>query len=152
LPRSIDEICAEARGYHLGLVLAHQDLTQLPRETAAAISANCRNKIVFNCSPEDARVLARHTLPELDEHDLSHLDRYTAAARLVVDGAATAAVTLHTNPAPDPAPAPDGKPRGARARRPKPAPPQTAPLPPGQRPTRRTARGWQSTPPTRRRP
>ena len=98
LPRSIDEICAEARGYHLSLVLAHQDLTQLPRETAAAISANCRNKVVFNCSPEDARVLARHTLPELDEHDLSHLDKYTAAARLVVDGAETAAFSLLTRP------------------------------------------------------
>jgi hypothetical protein len=100
LPRSIDEICAEARGYHLSLLLAHQDLTQLPRETAAAISANCRNKIVFNCSPEDARVLARHTWPELDEHDLSHLDRYTAAARLIADGAETAAFTLRTNPPP----------------------------------------------------
>jgi hypothetical protein len=102
LPRSIDEICAEARGYHLSLVLAHQDLTQLPRETAAAISANCRNKIVFNCSPEDARVLARHTWPELDEHDLSHLDRYTAATRLVVDGAETSAFTMLTNPPPEP--------------------------------------------------
>ncbi|HLL66472.1 MAG TPA: type IV secretion system DNA-binding domain-containing protein [Micromonosporaceae bacterium] len=102
LPRSIDEICAEARGYHLSLILAHQDLTQLPRETAAAISANCRNKIVFNCSPEDARVLARHTWPELDEHDLSHLDRFTAATRLVVDGAETAAFTMLTNPPPEP--------------------------------------------------
>jgi hypothetical protein len=102
LPRSIDEMAAEARGYRLSLVLAHQDLTQLPRETAAAISANARNKIVFNCSPEDARVLSRHTFPELDEHDLSHLDRYTAAARLVVDAAETPAFTLATNPPPDP--------------------------------------------------
>jgi len=100
LPRSIDEICAEARGYRLSLVLAHQNLTQLPRETAAAISANCRNKIYFTCSPEDARVFARHTLPELDEHDLSHLDAYTAAARLVVDGAETPAFTLATRPPP----------------------------------------------------
>jgi hypothetical protein len=45
-------------------------------------------------------VLARHTLPELDEHDLSHLDAYTAAARLVVDGAETPAFTLATNPPP----------------------------------------------------
>ncbi|MDQ1250266.1 MAG: hypothetical protein QG597_4645 [Actinomycetota bacterium] len=102
LPRSIDEIAAEARGYRLSLVLAHQDLTQLPRETVAAISANARNKIVFNCSPEDARILARHTYPELDEHDLSHLDRYTAAARLVIDAAETPAFTLATNPPPDP--------------------------------------------------
>jgi hypothetical protein len=149
LPRSIDEICAEARGYHLGLVLAHQDLTQLPRETAAAISANCRNKIVFNCSPEDARVLARHTWPELDEHDLSHLDRYTAAARLVVDGAETAAFTLHTNPPPDPL----GKTLQIRARcaeltrqklpTTQPANAQRAGLPPdgSQRPRRTDGRG-----------
>jgi TraM recognition site of TraD and TraG len=107
LPRSIDEMAAEARGYRLSLVLAHQDLTQLPRETAAAISANARNKIVFNCSPEDAHILARHTQPELDEHDLSHLDRYTAAARLLVHGAETPAFTLTTNPPPDPVGASD---------------------------------------------
>jgi hypothetical protein len=149
LPRSIDEICAEARGYHLGLVLAHQDLSQLPRETAAAISANCRNKIVFNCSPEDARVLARHTLPELAEHDLSHLDRYTAAARLMVDGAETAAFTILTNPPPPPV----GKTLEIRARcaqltqatlpSAQPANAQLAGLPPdgGQRPTQsRTGR------------
>ena len=81
-------------------MLAHQNLVQLPRETAAAISANCRNKIYFTCSPEDARVLARHTLPELDEFDLSHLDAYTAAARLVINGAETPAFTLATNPPP----------------------------------------------------
>ncbi|MEJ3745516.1 TraM recognition domain-containing protein [Actinomycetes bacterium KLBMP 9797] len=101
LPRSIDDICAEARGYRLSLVLAHQGLSQLPRETAAAISTNCRNKLYFTCSPEDARPLARHTLPELDEHDLSHLDRYTAATRLLAAGRETAAFTLKTDPPPD---------------------------------------------------
>ena len=100
LPRSVDEICAEARGYHLSLVLAHQDLAQLPHDTAEAISANCRNKVYFTCSPEDARHLADHTLPELDAHDLSHLDRYVAAARLVVDGQETPAFTLATSPPP----------------------------------------------------
>ena len=38
--------------------------------------AHARNKIYFTCSPEDAHALARHTLPELDEHDLAHLDAY----------------------------------------------------------------------------
>ena len=89
---------AEARGYRLSLVLAHQDLAQFPRELLAAVSANARNKIFFTCAPEDARILARHTLPELDEHDLSHLDAYTAAARLVVDGRQTPAFTLTTRP------------------------------------------------------
>ena len=85
LAGSVADMLAEARGYRLGLVLAHQNLTQLPRDTQLALSANARNKIYFTCSPEDARQLARHTLPELDEHDLSHLDAYTAAARLLID-------------------------------------------------------------------
>jgi hypothetical protein len=98
LPGSIGDMLAEARGYHLGMVLAHQDLAQMPRDTQLAISANARNKIFFSCAPEDAHQLARHTLPELDEHDLSHMDAYRAACRLVVDGRETPAFTLHTNP------------------------------------------------------
>ena len=84
LAGSTADMLAEARGYRLSLVLAHQHLGQLPREVQLAISANARNKIYFTCSPEDAHQLARHTLPELDEHDLAHLDAYTAAARLVI--------------------------------------------------------------------
>src|SRR5207244_6663304 len=80
------------------LILAHQNLSQLPRETQLALSANARNKVYFNCSPEDAHQLARHTLPELDEHDLSHLDAYIAAARLVVANRETAAFTMLTRP------------------------------------------------------
>lgn len=96
LAGSVADMLAEARGYRLSLTLAHQDLAQFPRETVLAISANARNKIFFSCSPEDAHALARHTLPELDEHDLAHLDAFTAAARLVVDARTTPAFTLRT--------------------------------------------------------
>jgi hypothetical protein len=89
---------AEARKYALSMVLAHQDLAQFPKDLLAAASANARNKIYFTCAPEDARVLARHTLPELDEHDLSHLDAYTTASRLVVAGRQTTAFTMTTRP------------------------------------------------------
>ncbi|WP_248294964.1 type IV secretory system conjugative DNA transfer family protein [Actinoplanes sp. TBRC 11911] len=98
LPGSIGDMLAEARGYRLGLILAHQNLAQMPRDTQLAISANARNKVFFSCSPEDAHQLARHTLPELDEHDLSHLDKYRAACRLIVNNRETSAFTLHTNP------------------------------------------------------
>jgi hypothetical protein len=97
LAGSVGDMLAEARGYRLSLVLAHQNLSQLPRETQLALSANARNKIFFNCSPEDAHQLARHTLPELDEHDLSHLDAYTAASRLVVANRETAGLH-HADP------------------------------------------------------
>jgi hypothetical protein len=98
LAASLDSMLAEARKYRMSLVLAHQDLAQFPRELLAATSANARNKVYFACAPEDAHVLARHTLPELDEHDLTHLDAYTAAARLVAAGQNTPAFTLTTRP------------------------------------------------------
>jgi hypothetical protein len=98
LANSLDTMLAEARKYRLSLVLSHQDLAQFPRDLLAAASANARNKIYFSVAPEDARVLARHTLPELDEHDLAHLDAYTAVARLVVDGRQTPAFTMRTRP------------------------------------------------------
>lgn len=100
LPRSFEELLAEARGYRLSMVLAHQHLGQLPKELRESVSANARTKVWFTMSPEDARVLERHVAPNLTEHDLAHLGAYTAAARLVVDGEETPAFTLATRPAP----------------------------------------------------
>ena len=103
LPGSIGDILAEARGYRLSVVAAHQHLGQLPRELRDALSANARNKVFFNCSPEDAHVLERHVAPEISEHDLSHLGAHQAAVRLVVDWEETPAFTVRTDPAPTPA-------------------------------------------------
>jgi hypothetical protein len=100
LPRSFDEMLAEARGYRLSMVLAHQHLGQLPKELRETVSANARTKVWFTMSPEDARALDRHVAPNLTEHDLAHLGAYTAAARLVVDGEEAPAFTLATRPAP----------------------------------------------------
>jgi hypothetical protein len=100
LPGSIGDMLAEARGYRLSVVAAHQHLGQLPRELREALSANARNKVFFNCSPEDAHVLERHVAPELSEHDLSHLGAHQAAVRLVVEGEEAPAFTLRTEAAP----------------------------------------------------
>ena len=99
-PVSFDEMLAEARGYRLSMVLAHQHLGQLPKELRETVSSNARTKVWFSMSPEDAHVLGRHVAPEVSEHDLAHLGAYTAAARLVVDGEETPAFTLRTRPAP----------------------------------------------------
>jgi hypothetical protein len=58
----------------------------LPKELEEGISTNARSKIFFNASPEDAKRLARHTLPRLADHDLSNLGVYHVAARLVLGG------------------------------------------------------------------
>ncbi|MET8757516.1 DUF87 domain-containing protein [Lentzea sp. NPDC004782] len=82
----LEDMLAEARGYRLSMALAHQYLGQLPKELEEGISTNARSKIFFNASPEDAKRLARHTMPRLSDHDLSNLGVYHVAARLVLGG------------------------------------------------------------------
>jgi hypothetical protein len=99
LPGSLDDVLAEARGYHLSLTLAHQHLGQLPRDIADAVHANARNKAFFTLSPDDARALARHVGPYLSAEDLTRLDRYQLACRLVSHGRDTHGFTVATRPA-----------------------------------------------------
>jgi len=102
LPRSFDDMLAEARGYRLSLVLAHQHLGQLPVSLREAISANARSKVFFSLSPEDARAVERHVAPYLSAHDLAHLGAFQAAGRLVAGGEEQPAFTFRTWPAPPP--------------------------------------------------
>jgi hypothetical protein len=100
LPYRFEELLPEARGYGLALHLAHQHLGQLPRELHDALSANARTKVYFTCSPEDARALERHTLPQLAAYDLAHLAGFQAAVRLVAGGSELPACTIATRPLP----------------------------------------------------
>ena len=104
LPYPLEDMLAKARAYRLSVVMAHQNLAQLPADLREGISANARSQVIFNASPEDARVLERHTLPHLTAHDLSHLGAYQAAAKLIAGGADTPAFTLRTQPLPPGAP------------------------------------------------
>ena len=112
LPYPLEDLLAEARAYRLSITMAHQNLAQLPPDLAAGISANARSQVIFTASPEDARALERHTLPNLAAHDLAHLGAYQAAARLVVGGGETPAFTFRTQPLP---PAVPGRTRLIRA-------------------------------------
>jgi hypothetical protein len=103
LPRAFDEMLAEARKYNLSLVLAHQNLSQVPPRLRDGVSANARNKLFCTLSPEDAHELRRHVEPTVTEHDLANLGAFQAASRLVVAGEDTPAFTLAMRPAPAPA-------------------------------------------------
>ena len=104
LPYPLEDMLAEARAYRLAVTMAHQNLAQLPPDLRQGISANARSQVIFSVSPEDAGDLERHTAPVLTAHDLSHLDAYQAAARLVAGSAETPAFTLRTRPLPPPVP------------------------------------------------
>ncbi|MGW3066959.1 type IV secretory system conjugative DNA transfer family protein [Streptomyces sp. NPDC001130] len=117
LPYPLEDMLAEARGYRLSMTLAHQNLAQMPRDLREGISANARNKVFFNASPEDAAVLERHTLPTLAAHDLAHLGPYQAAAHLLTAGAEAPAFTLTTRPLPSALPGRSAELRAAAAAR-----------------------------------
>ena len=100
----IDTMLSQARGFGLGMVLALQNFAQLgTREIREGVSANTLHKLFFRLSTEDAAYAERHTYPLLTAHDLSHLDNFTAAARLQPDGIDRPAFTLQTRPLPNPA-------------------------------------------------
>ncbi|SEF27344.1 TraM recognition site of TraD and TraG [Amycolatopsis pretoriensis] len=107
----LEDMLAEARGYRLSMTLAHQYLGQLPKELEEGISTNARSKIFFNASPEDAKRLARHTMPRLSDHDLSNLGAFHVAARLVLGGEEAPPFTAVTEKLP---PAVPGRARAIR--------------------------------------
>jgi hypothetical protein len=101
LPQGLAEALAEARGYRLGFVLAHQYLGQLrEREIAQAIDSSCLTKICFSLAPEDAHRMAPHFEPRLSEQDLMRLGAHRIAARVCHQGRTLPAATAATAPAP----------------------------------------------------
>jgi hypothetical protein len=102
LPQGLAEALAEARGYRLGFVLAHQHLGQLDdRELLEAVDANCQTKICFGLPPGDSKRMARHFAPRLDEYDLEHLGPFQIACRIAHGGRQLPAATATTLPLPD---------------------------------------------------
>ncbi|WP_157186143.1 type IV secretory system conjugative DNA transfer family protein [Nocardia jiangxiensis] len=100
LPIGIDQVLAEARGYRLSLVLAHQHLAQLPPDIRGAVDANARNKVVFTVSPDDARTLTPHFEPVFDHTDLRNRDGYAASVRIIDQGMAVEPFSITTLPLP----------------------------------------------------
>jgi hypothetical protein len=103
LPGGLAQALAEARGYRLGFLLAHQNLAQLgDSELAEAVHANTQSKLCFALPPLDANRMAGHFAPRLNEDDLSRLGRYRLACRISHDGRQLPAATAATQPLPAP--------------------------------------------------
>ena len=95
---SFAELLAESRKYGVGVVVAHQHLSQLGEQLTSALLGNAGTLVTFRVGAEDAEVLAREFEPELSASDLVRLDRYQVAMRLAVDGLTTRPFTATTLP------------------------------------------------------
>lgn len=115
LPQGLAQALAEARGYRLGFVVAHQHLAQLTDpDLAEAVHANTQTKLCFALPPQDAHRMEAHFLPRLDEDDLRRLGRYRLACRISHDGRQLPAATAVALPLPLPTSAnPAGRIRAA---------------------------------------
>jgi hypothetical protein len=96
LPQTMEEILVESRGYHLGMVLAHQHLGQLPKDLREAMGANVHTRIAFQCE-QDAAELAAWFKP-LGAQELAQLPQFQVAVRLCVDGHSEAPFIGTTRP------------------------------------------------------
>jgi len=82
-------ILSEARKYRLGLILAHQYISQLPDDVREAVFGNVGSLVAFTVGPDDARFLEREFAPGFSAGDLVNLERYRMAVRLMVEGSVT---------------------------------------------------------------
>ena len=86
---SFASILSEARKYRLSLTIAHQYLKQLDEATGDAVFGNVGSIVAFQVGADDAEPLAEQLSKhpgQLKSQDLTNLPRYTAYARLLIDG------------------------------------------------------------------
>jgi type IV secretory pathway TraG/TraD family ATPase VirD4 len=99
LPIDLADMLAQARGFGLGLTLAHQYLNQLSPEIKAAVLGTARSQLIFQVEQEDATELAPRFAP-LTRDDLTALGPHEIALRPCVDGITLSPVTGITYPLP----------------------------------------------------
>jgi hypothetical protein len=105
LPQGMATALAQARGYGVGMVLAHQNLAQLKdHELTEAVDANCQTKLCFGLGAADAKRMAVHFEPRLDAHDLLHLGAHTIACRVLHESHQLPAATATAEPPSRPTP------------------------------------------------
>lgn len=84
--KSFADILAEARKYRLGLVVAHQFMSQITDDIRSAILGNVGTAIMFRAGSEDTPTLVKFTEPVFAETDIMNLANYHIYVRLLVDG------------------------------------------------------------------
>ncbi|MGH6876819.1 MAG: type IV secretory system conjugative DNA transfer family protein, partial [Rhizomicrobium sp.] len=103
----MDSVLAEARGFGLGMTLAHQHLAQLNTETKHAVLATARSRVVFQLAAVDAHPIAKEMGPLISDEDLQGLGQYEVVAQFYAGGMTQAPATGRTRALPAPISDPD---------------------------------------------
>lgn len=99
---TFNEILSEARKYGLGLCVAHQFISQIPKEISGALFGNVWNLISFRISSEDALYMKQHFDPFVDGYDLANLNQREFYCKMQVKGQVKDPFSLRAAYMPDP--------------------------------------------------
>jgi type IV secretory pathway TraG/TraD family ATPase VirD4 len=97
---STASMLSELRKYRVGMILAHQYISQLDPQVRDAVLGNTGTLITFRVGAEDAHTVAKEFAPELSDIDLMSLPNYHIYLKLMVGGAVSrpfSAETLSSN-------------------------------------------------------
>jgi hypothetical protein len=98
LPVPLDTLLEQARGNGVGLAIAVQSVTMLPKAVSRAVLTNAATLVAFRQNADDARLLARE-LDGVSAEDLQALGQFEVTARIGLgDGAIAPPVTGLTFP------------------------------------------------------
>lgn len=97
LPVSFKDMCDQARGFGVGLTIAHTTASELGPDVRRAVFGNVRTKLVFQTTADaDARLLAGELGEPVTAADITGLDTYEAIARFMAGGRTGPAFTGRT--------------------------------------------------------
>ncbi|MBI2278915.1 MAG: type IV secretion system DNA-binding domain-containing protein [Candidatus Brennerbacteria bacterium] len=83
---SIATILSEARKYRLNLTIAHQFVGQLTEKIRDAVFGNVGSSLVFRVGAPDAELLTKQLGGVFAQDDLTNLDNFRGAMKLLVGG------------------------------------------------------------------
>ncbi|MCA9123959.1 MAG: type IV secretion system DNA-binding domain-containing protein [Planctomycetaceae bacterium] len=93
---SFATILSEARKYRLSLTVANQYLAQLDDATLHALFGNVGTLLTFQVGAKDAELLAEQLGGNIEPSDLMSLPKFTAYARLLIDGLPSRPFSMQT--------------------------------------------------------
>jgi hypothetical protein len=95
---SIATILAEARKYHLDLIIAHQFIGQLKENIKDAVFGNIGSMIAFRVGAEDAEFLVKQFEPTFSQQDLLNIDNFNAYIKLLINNQTSTPFNIQTYP------------------------------------------------------
>lgn len=83
---SLAKMLSELRKYRMGMVLAHQYLSQLDEQIRDAVLGNVGTLISFRVGMSDAEILAKEFYPTFSAGDIIRLPNHHVYLKLMIDG------------------------------------------------------------------